>query len=113
MESLKKVLVYYKDSANTGNLETKLDAAIQYLNLHTDFNSFNRMEFITRYANPISIGISDLEEKLKIKVIRYNRLLSQDAKTMFDSNAFNVNAYAPDHSGFISDEKIVLGKKTF
>ena len=113
LESLKKVLVYYKDSANTGNLETKLDAAIQYLNQHTDFNSFNRMEFITRYANPISIGISDLEEKLKIKVIRYNRLLNQDAKTLFDSNAFNVNAYAPDHSGFISDEKIVLGKKLF
>jgi cytochrome c peroxidase len=71
------------------------------------------MEFITRYANPVSIGISDLEKKLKIKVIRYNRLLNQDAKTLFDSNAFNVNAYAPDHSGFITDEKIVLGKKLF
>ena len=80
LESLKKVLAYYKDSANTGNLAAKLDAAIQYLNLHTDFNAFNRMEFITRYANPVSIGISDLEEKLKIKVIRYNRLLNQDAK---------------------------------
>jgi len=113
LESLKKILSYYNDSANTGNLVAKLDAAIQYLNLHTDFNSFNRMEFITRYANPVSIGISDLEKKLKIKVIRYNRLLNQDAKTLFDSNAFNVNAYAPDHSGFISDEKVALGKKLF
>jgi cytochrome c peroxidase len=113
LESVKKVLEFYKDSANSGDLKAKLDAAIHYLNLHTEFNSFNRMEFITRYANPVSIGISDLEKKLKIKVIRYNRLLNQDAKTLFDSNAFNVNAYAPDHSGFITDEKIVLGKKLF
>jgi cytochrome c peroxidase len=113
LESLKKVLSDYKDSANTGDLAAKMDAAIHYLNMHTDFNSFNRMEFITRYANPISVGISDLEEKLKIHVIRYNRLLNQDAKTLFDTNAFNVNAYAPDLSGFISEEKIVLGKKLF
>jgi cytochrome c peroxidase len=113
LESLKMVLESYKDPANTGNLAAKLDSAINYLNLHDDFNTLNRMEFITRYANPVSIGISDLEEKLKIKVIRYNRLLNQDAKTLFDTNAFNVNAYAPDHSGFISDEKVVLGKKLF
>ena len=71
------------------------------------------MEFLTAYCNPLTIGISDREKKSGIHIIRYNRLLNQDAKTLFDTNAFNVNAYAPDHSAFVSSEKIILGEKLF
>jgi cytochrome c peroxidase len=71
------------------------------------------MEFITAHGNPVTEDISDLETRLNIHVLRYNRLLNQDAKTLFDTNAFNVNAYTPDHSSFISDEKIALGKILF
>jgi cytochrome c peroxidase len=137
LQSLQKVLAYYtvgenagsadKESAgspdkenagspdrgNAGNLSGKFEAATGYLDKNDDFNSFNRAKFITDYCNPITIGISDLSEKLKIHVIRYNRLLNQDAKTLFDTNAFNVNAYAPDPSAFVTDEKIALGKVLF
>jgi len=113
LESLKIVLAYYNDSDNTGGLAEKLDAAAKYLSDHPDFNAFDRMDFITAYCNPITAGITDLENKLQIHVIRYNRLLNQDAKTLFDTNAINVNAYAPDHSSFITNEKIILGKALF
>ena len=113
LESLQKVLAYYNDSDNTGGLAEKLTAAVKYLADHPDFNSFKRMEFITEYCNPITAGITTLEDKLQIHIIRYNRLLNQDAKTLFDTNAINVNAYAPDHSSFITNEKIMLGKALF
>jgi cytochrome c peroxidase len=113
LESLQKVLHFYVEENDSENLNLNLGKAADYLKNHTDFNSFNRMEFITSYCNPITSGITGLEERLRIKAFKYNRLLNQEAKTIFDSNAFNVNAYAPDHSSFITKEKITLGKILF
>ena len=90
-----------------------ITAASDYLSQHMDFNSFDRAVFITRYGNPVSAGITDWETKLGIHITRYNRLLNQDARTLFDTNAFNVNAYAPDPASFMTSEKVVLGKQLF
>jgi cytochrome c peroxidase len=113
LESLQKVLDHYEDQGGSGDLNEKIIAAIKYLTNNSDFNSFDRMYFIIEYGNPISSGITDLEGKLKIHNYKYNRLLNQDAKTIFDSNAFNVNAYAPDHSSFVTNDKIELGRILF
>jgi cytochrome c peroxidase len=112
LESLQKLFSYFNE-AEAEKLTGKLNEAGIYISGHTDFNGFNRMEFITVYCNPISTAISELGNKLNIHIIRYNRLLNQDARTLFDSTAFNVNAYAPDHSSFISDDKVALGKILF
>jgi cytochrome c peroxidase len=112
LESLQKLFSYFNE-AEAEKLIGKLNEAGIYVSTHPDFNGFNRMEFITTYCNPISTAISELGNKLNIHIIRYNRLLNQDAKTLFDSTAFNVNAYAPDHSSFISDDKVALGKILF
>ncbi len=112
-ESLEKALDFYIEESGKDNLKQEFEKAISYLKIHKDFNSFNRMEFITDYCNPITTEITGLQESLKISGFKYNRLLNQDAKTLFDSNAFNVNAYAPDHSSFLSNEKIALGKLLF
>ncbi len=113
LESLQNVLGFYLKNGNSRNLAEKLKKAIDYLNNHPDFNSFNRMEFIAVHCNSITSGLSELAETLNIRNFKYNRLLNQDAKTLFDTSAFNVNAYAPDHSSFISTEKILLGKRLF
>ncbi|HEY0175885.1 MAG TPA: cytochrome c peroxidase, partial [Pedobacter sp.] len=96
-----------------GNLIGKLDSANSYLQKNTDFNSFNRAAFITGYGNPVTTGITNLQKQLHISVIRYNRLLRQDAATLFDKNAFDVNAYAPSPEYFVTDKKVALGKKLF
>jgi cytochrome c peroxidase len=113
LESLQYVFEQYKDSVQDENPVTQLKNAVEYLRSNPDFNSFNRMEFITGYCNPVSRGIVLFRNQLKIRYYKYNRLLSQDALTLFDSGAFNVNAYAPDHSSFITKEKVDLGKKLF
>ena len=113
LESLRKVINHFAGAKNAEGLISKFDQAVGYLDSNSNFNSFNRMEFITTYSNPITIGISGLKQELKAISFKYNILLNQDAKTLFDTNAFNVNAYAPDHSSFITPEKVTLGRKLF
>jgi cytochrome c peroxidase len=114
LESLKMVMSHYgAHDQRAINLALQLDAAIGYLKKNTGFNAFNRAEFITRFGNPITRSITQLEQRLKIHVIRYNRLLRQDAETLFDPDAFDVNAYAPDAASAITPKKIELGKMLF
>jgi cytochrome c peroxidase len=113
LESLRDVINHFAGARNAESLMLKFDQAVAYLDSNSNFNSFNRMEFITTYSNPITIGISGLKQELKAHSFKYNILLNQDAKTLFDINAFNVNAYAPDHSSFTTPEKVILGRKLF
>ena len=107
--SLRSIFLEYPEN----NLSQQFDQAITYLDTAADFNTFNRMEFIIKYGNPLTSAITRFAEKLQIHFTTYDRLLNQETKTLFDSNAFNVNAYAPDHASFKTAEKIALGKMLF
>jgi cytochrome c peroxidase len=113
LRSMQSVITCYSKNEDSLQLFGKFKDAINYLRKNDDFNSFDRAEFIIKYANPITTQLSDFEQKLMIPVTRYNRLLNQNAKTLFDTNAFNVNAYAPDPNSFVTDEKKTLGKALF
>ncbi len=88
-------------------------AARDYLHRHAVFNTFDRAAFITRYGNPICRGIAGLEARLKIPVIRYNRLLRQETVTLFDAGAFNADAYVPDGGSPTTPALVSLGKRLF
>lgn len=111
INSLQSVLAFYKSDKQ--QVSEKSVNAVKYLLQQKNFNSFNRAEFITEFGNPLSTAISDMEKAMGIHIIRYNRLLNQDAKTLFDTNAFNINAYIPDGTCTITPEKIALGKMLF
>ena len=114
LEGIQSALKYYAGNDDRSKkLSSQISAAVAYLHTHTGFDNFNRAEFITHYGNPISRSIADLEQHLNIHVIRYNRLLSQDAKTLFDVNAFDVNAYAPNADAASTPQKVLLGKMLF
>ena len=87
--------------------------AIHYLSIPVTFDRFDRVAFLTAYANPLTRELTRLHKQLNLPDIRYNRLLNQDAATLFDSSAFNRNAYveAPEDSATML--KIALGKKLF
>jgi cytochrome c peroxidase len=113
LESLHQVLAYYVQSTPDSGLIKQIRDAIGYLQQNTDFNAFNRAAFITDYGNKISAGIAQLEQNLNLPSVRYNRLLRQEAKTLFDPDAFNANAFAPGPDYFMSKPRIALGKKLF
>ncbi len=112
LKSLRNVLKYYTGQEKDSNLIQQINSAITYLQQHTDFNAFNRAEFITKYGNEITAGITKIEDRFGYPV-KYNRMLRQNAKTLFDSTAFNINAFAPGSEYFMTQKKIALGKKLF
>lgn len=118
LESLNTVLTLYEDSVGTEKLPEEFARAVNYLKLHTSFNSFDRAEFITQYGNLITTSITNLEKKLNVREMTYNRLLNMDAKTMFDKDAFHPAAYDPTafDPGQTPDlvaKRIALGKTLF
>lgn len=113
LKSLQKVLAYYADSQQDSGFVNCIKGAIYYLQNNTDFNSFDRAVFITDYGNKISAGITELQNRLNLPLIQYNRLLRQQARTLFDSEAFNVNAFAPGPEYFVTPKRVALGKRLF
>lgn len=111
LESLRDILRFYVNKKHV--LFQYLNGSIAYLNQNPDFDSFDRATFITRFSNEISTGIAKLEQELPGRKIKYNRMLRQEVSTLFDSDAFNVNAFSPGPEFHISAAKIGLGKKLF
>lgn len=111
-ESAAALLSVQKVTGHYGNVP-EFDPAILYLQCPTTFDRFDRATFITRYANPLTKSLQILKTQLKLPDVRYNRLLNQDAATLFDTNAFNRNAYTAEPGDSATVEKIDLGKKLF
>jgi cytochrome c peroxidase len=106
LQSLQQVTAYYDDIP-------EFDLAIRYLQGPVSFDRFDRADFMMRYANPLSSALQKLKTRLKLPDVRYNRLLNQDAATLFDANAFNCNAYTAEPGDSVTAEKVILGKKLF
>ncbi|MBN8861484.1 MAG: hypothetical protein J0H29_24070 [Sphingobacteriales bacterium] len=113
LKSLRDMLSYYISKSRKTFLLQDLDTATGYLHHHPDFVSFDRAAFITRFANKISSGIAQMEQTLPGPDIKYNRMLRQEASTLFDPGAFNVDAFSPGPAFHITAAKVELGEKLF
>ncbi len=113
LKSLCETLSYYINKNNKTTLLQDINIAIGYLRDHPDFTSFDRAVFITRFANKISAGIAQLEQTLPGPKIRYNRMLKQEAGTLFDQDAFNIDAFSPGPEFHTTAAKVALGEKLF
>lgn len=113
LKSLRGILCFYINKKKKTSLLQDLNASIEYLNRNPDFDSFDRAAFITRFGNKISAGIAQLEQDLPGRKIKYNRMLRQEARTLFDSGAFNADAFSPGPEFHTTDAKVRLGKRLF
>ncbi|WP_214070669.1 cytochrome c peroxidase [Mucilaginibacter sp. dw_454] len=106
LRSVQEVVHHYDSSID-------FSASIRYLIQVAGFDHFDRAAFITRYANPLTRQIAQLHNRLNLSELRYNRLLSQNAATLFDANAYNRNAFIESPADSATTQKIALGKKLF
>jgi cytochrome c peroxidase len=112
LQSVQEAAMRYP-GADKQNLQVYFQQAIRYLAKPVAFDKFNRAAFVIKYANPLTRALTRLIKQQHLPNIRYNRLLNQDAATLFDRNAFNRNAYIDDPKDSATTQKIALGKKLF
>jgi len=110
LKGIAHALNRYKNDEASDQL---ISSAISYLDKNTDFNLFDRLTFITDYLDPISKHIHLLRLEKKIPTAASGSALRDDASSMFQVNAFNVNKFVGNSTLFISDDKVALGKILF
>ncbi|MEN2400080.1 cytochrome c peroxidase [Flavobacterium sp. MC2016-06] len=92
----------------------KLTAQAQkYCAENNNFNAFNRAVFITEYLNPISKKLKDFQKEEKIKMVLKSSPLKPTAVTLFDKDAFDVNAFVLSSAYNFTTDKALLGEKLF
>ncbi len=117
--SLREVVDVYLTNANAPRtasvaLAQAFDRAIDYLAQHPDFNTFDRLIFITDFANPLSVALYDAQQALGIPFFtNENRFLRVSAKTLFDSGAFNPDYFRPNNSPLTNDAMVAVGRALF
>ncbi|WP_264531075.1 cytochrome-c peroxidase [Flavobacterium sp. N502540] len=113
IEKYYKVYVEDKPVSNSNQVLEILKKGQQYLKTNTNFNAFDRAYFIKEIANPLNKGLFKTRSELGIPLMKEQRGLKTTAQTLFDSRAFDPEAFSgfPDYQ--TTPEKIALGKKLF
>jgi cytochrome c peroxidase len=105
--------IYLKTVSNGKQVLQILEKGKKYLKTNNNFNAFDRGYFIKEIANPLSKEIYQTQSELGIPFMKEQRGLKVTAKTLFDKDAFDAEAFSgfPDYK--TTPEKITLGKKLF
>lgn len=99
--------VFGKQGAKLGYT---LSRTLVYLKANTDFDSFNRMEFLSRYALPLQEQLGVFIDEIHLEV-NNKSVLNYKAKHLFSPDAIPVNAFMG--MGTNHSVKALLGKKLF
>lgn len=109
-QSLEKINSNNKSFSEIKKLTQK---AKNYCSENNNFNSFNRAFFITEYLNPISKKIKAFQKEENIKNVKKTSPLNATVETLFDKNAFDVNAFVLSKDYNFTADKATLGEKLF
>jgi len=119
LSSVKAVLAIYqtqleeKDKPLYQTLQMQVNNCRRYLSNSRSFNTFDRMQFIKEFANPLSAQISKAAQALGVDKFPEQRALLANAPTLFSENVFNADAYSPNYDAHSSPAKVALGKRLF
>jgi cytochrome c peroxidase len=117
IESVQAVLQAYQEELASKNISgynstvKLLEDARLFARRHNSFDHFNRMEFITRFMNPVCSWLSNAKEKMGYKENPSRYTLIKKSGTLFDEKSLRLNTYLGDDT--TTDARIALGKKLF
>jgi len=116
LESIAENVTFYKNTLDAKSfqaLSATLSQGTKYLETHTNFNAFDRAYFIKNIANPLSKKLYQCQKSASIPFVKETRGLKTTAQTLFDKEAFDIEAFNgfPDYK--TTPEKIALGRKLF
>ena len=110
--AIKAVLKPFLADRSSGEIQltSNINATLDYLRAHPDFDSFDRMEFMTTYALPLQEKLSRFISSLNMNINRKSAL-NYEAKNIFSGDAIPVSSF----SGLKVKDSILaaLGKNLF
>lgn len=116
LDGFKEALAPYMgdvEPALADAVTSQIRAAQEYLGDpgHT-FASFDRLTFIREYTNPLSASFYEIKKSLDIEKPRVAKALN-DAPSLFEKDAFNVNFFAPPYLKETNEAQAELGHLLF
>jgi cytochrome c peroxidase len=119
LQSIKKIISFYKEDITAkdqtlySQFNTISGKADLYLSACKDFNSANRLTFITSYINPLYKSIIHLRRSLKVGIPGGRYPVNADAESFFAEDFMNIDFFSPAKEYLMNPVRIELGKKLF
>ncbi|WP_229216653.1 cytochrome-c peroxidase [Dyadobacter sp. 3J3] len=113
LEASQEVLKPYlkKNKSDAANLVFYLDQSILYLKQNPDFDTFDRLEFLTTCMFPLQNHFEKWIQSAELKPDKKG-VLNYDANNIFSKNALNAKAFSNQKQN-ASQAEIALGEKLF
>ncbi|MDM1065497.1 cytochrome-c peroxidase [Myroides odoratimimus] len=116
LSGVKQVLELSKNWQNTASypeVKLLLDKAITICQKNPKKDSFDYLDFITSYLDPIAKGIVGIQRDLEIPFKDGNQVVKGSVNSLFDKDLINLNAFLPDSTYYLTPAKVALGKELF
>ncbi|MBO9204951.1 MULTISPECIES: cytochrome-c peroxidase [Niastella] len=113
MEAIQKTISPFLSSNITADsVSTYLSGCISYLQQHPDFDSFNRLHFLTQLALPLQRHFGKLVTDLQLDLNTTDGVLNYKAADIFSPDALNLQAF-PGGKNYSNTALVQLGKQLF
>jgi cytochrome c peroxidase len=102
-----------QDPAGWRELQRSLDAGILDLEGTPDFDRFDRLDFIVRFARPIAAGLARLQRALRLPESGELDPWSRGATDIYAAGAIDPAWFAPDYAPPPTPALVALGRELF
>jgi cytochrome c peroxidase len=116
LEGMEKIFSFYRSSVSEKNakaLSASIAATKKFLSLNNDFNKLNRIEFIKKYADALTLNLTAVIGELGLTDKLGNLALNPSAGTLFDTAFFNIRFFSPNERYELNADRLALGKALF
>lgn len=113
LKSIQKTLIpYFKlKKSKSDSTSFYLNRSIEYLNKNPDFNTFNRLDFLTENALPLQNYLGKMIRDMDLEINK-DGILNYRADHIFSQDAFDTHSFQ-NNKKTVSQKQIDLGKKLF
>lgn len=101
-----------RDRTGWDELQRRLDAGIARLEAAPDFETFDRLGFVVRYASPIARGLARLQRSLALDS-NEREPWSAGATDIYAAGAIDPGWFAPDYAPAPTPELVAVGRSLF
>lgn len=108
LEGIRKTYAYFNPKDNKA-IEL-FDQTNKFIADNTDFNSFDRLTFITDYLMPLSVAYQFPDVTIDLKM---NRAFQGTFADYIQGKGLNPDYYVPYEVGKTNDKKVALGERLF